>query len=124
MPYQVSWQFVSIKSQGPVHVLGAEAAAAGEAIVGTLSAAHASVSHAAPAAARIVTTKMPSFVMGAPLAHDDCMTIVTQEARSTSHSRPHMQLWRKNSNHVVAALQCAATVFAKALAVTTRFTPN
>ena len=70
MPYQVSWQFVSIKSQAPAHVLGAEAAVAGEALVGTASAARASTAHKTPAAARIVAAKMPSFVMAAP-----CLTI-------------------------------------------------
>src|SRR5215510_11436198 len=74
MPYQVSWQFVSIKSQTPVHVLGAEAlgaeaAMAGEVAVGGISAAHAPL--AAPAAAMIVAAKMPSLVMAAPLPNMD-----------------------------------------------------
>src|SRR4029453_6605572 len=72
MPYQVSWQSVSMKSQRPVHVLGAEAAVVGEVLAGEAflaapSAAPASTPLAAPAAARIVSTKMPSFVMAAPL---------------------------------------------------------
>src|SRR6516165_5299115 len=66
MPYQVSWQPVSIKSQAPVHVLGVEAAGGGEALLGTGSAAHASAPHAATA--RIVAAKMPNFVMAAPPA--------------------------------------------------------
>src|SRR5229473_5116513 len=73
MPRQVSWQFVAIKSQRVVHGLGAAAAVAGEGLVGTTSAAHASTSHEAPAAARIIAAKMPSFVMRAPcLNMDDC----------------------------------------------------
>src|SRR6267142_6215416 len=42
MPCQVSWQFVAIKLQPSMHALGAEAAVAAEAPVGTASAAHAS----------------------------------------------------------------------------------
>src|SRR5258708_8305678 len=52
MPYQVSWQSVSMKSQRPVHVLGAALAA--------------DTPQQAPAAARIVAAKIPSFVMTAP----------------------------------------------------------
>jgi hypothetical protein len=74
MPYQVSWQSVSMKSQTPVHVLGADADAvadvlAGAALVVTGSAAHAPL--AAPAAARIVAVKMPSFLMAAPCLNVD-----------------------------------------------------
>jgi len=48
-----------------MQVLGAEAAVAGEALVGTPSAAHAPL--AAPAAAaRIVTARMPSLMMADP----------------------------------------------------------
>src|SRR5260370_41792446 len=73
MPCQVSWQSAAIKSQALVHGLGAEAAVAGEGLVGTTSAAHASTSHEAPAAARIIAAKLPSFVMRAPcLNMDDC----------------------------------------------------
>src|SRR5262245_20648399 len=55
MPYQVSWQFVSMKSQTPVHVLGADAdvvadVLAGAALLAAGSAAHAPL--AAPAAAK------------------------------------------------------------------------
>src|SRR5258707_5254100 len=53
MPYQVSWQSVSMKSQRPVHVLRAALAA--------------DTPQQAPAAARIVAAKIPSFVMTAPL---------------------------------------------------------
>jgi len=68
MPYQVSWQSVSRKSQTPVHVLGADAdgvadVPAGD-LVTTASAAHVPV--AAPAAAKIVAANMPSLVMAAP----------------------------------------------------------
>src|SRR6516165_11633780 len=64
MPCQVSWHFVATKSQKLMHGLGAEAAVA-EAVVGMTSAAHASISHEAPAAARIVAAKMLSFAMRA-----------------------------------------------------------
>jgi hypothetical protein len=69
MPYQVSWQSVAIKSQAPVHVLGADAdvvadVLAGPALLAAGSAAHAAL--AAPAAASIVAASMPSFVMAAP----------------------------------------------------------
>src|SRR5262249_37714140 len=69
MPYQVSWQSVARKSQAPVHVLGADAdgvadVVAGAALLAAGSAAHAPL--AAPAAARIIAAKMPSFVMAAP----------------------------------------------------------
>src|SRR5258708_20170266 len=57
MPYQVSWQSVSMKSQRPVHVLGAALAA--------------DTPQQAPAAARIVAAKMPSFVMTAPCPNFD-----------------------------------------------------
>src|SRR6266566_9828982 len=57
MPYQVSWQSVSIKSQRPVHVLA--------------PAARASTPQQAPAAARIVAAKMPSLVMAAPCPNLD-----------------------------------------------------
>src|ERR1700745_3102446 len=66
MPYQVSWQSVLMKSQTPVHVLGA-------------SAARASTPQQAPAAARIVAAKIPSFVMTAPcpnLHHRDLEDVV------------------------------------------------
>jgi hypothetical protein len=66
MPYQVSWQSVSIKSQRPVHVLGAEAKAVVEALVGVVSAAHAPLAVAA-AAARIVAARVPSLSVVAPL---------------------------------------------------------
>src|SRR6266851_6584800 len=57
MPYQVSWQSVSMKSQRPVHVLGAALAADSP--------------QQAPAAARIVAAKIPSFVMTAPCPNFD-----------------------------------------------------
>src|SRR5262245_64019538 len=69
MPYQVSWQSVSMKSQTHVHVLGADAdvvadVLAGAALVAAASAAHAPL--AAPAAASIVAANMPSLLMAAP----------------------------------------------------------
>src|SRR5262249_21848722 len=69
MPYQVSWQSVSIKSQRPVHVLA--------------SAARASTPQHAPAAARIVAAKIPSFVMAAPLP--STWTILTWKMTITRH---------------------------------------
>ena len=64
MPCQVSWHFVATKSQRLVHGLGGESAVA-EAVVGMTSAAHTSISHEAPTAARIVAAKMLSFAMRA-----------------------------------------------------------
>src|SRR6266446_5998189 len=61
MPCQVSWQFVAIKLQPSVHVLGAEAAAAGGVFTGMVSAAQASTSQEAPAAARITANKVRNF---------------------------------------------------------------
>src|SRR5262245_58870720 len=69
MPYQVNWQSVSMKSQRPVHVLAA-------------SAARASTPQQAPAAARIVAAKMPSFVMSAPAP---TWTIVTWKMSVARH---------------------------------------
>jgi hypothetical protein len=70
MPYQVSWQFVSMKSQRPVHVLGADADVAAEVLAGAALLAAGSAAHAplaTPAAARIVAAKIFRFVMAAPL---------------------------------------------------------
>jgi hypothetical protein len=68
MPYQVSWQSVSMKSQVPVHVLGPEAVVAGDALAAAPSAARASSVQQMPAVARIVAATMLSFfVMAAPL---------------------------------------------------------
>ena len=64
MPCQVSWQFVAAKSQRLVHGLGAEAAVT-EAVVGMISAAHASTPCAAPAAASITAAEIPSLVLRA-----------------------------------------------------------
>src|SRR5258705_6744841 len=63
MPCQVNWQSVKIKPHPSVHVLGAEAAAAGGVFTGMVSAAQASTSQEAPPAARITAAKMPSFAM-------------------------------------------------------------
>src|SRR5882672_10940719 len=68
MPRQVSWQSVEIKPQPSEHGLGAEAAVAAEAPVGTMSAAHASTPRETPAATRITAAKMPSLAMRASLA--------------------------------------------------------
>src|SRR5262245_17321787 len=69
MPYQVSWQSVSIKSQRPVHVLA--------------SAARASTPQQAPAAARIVAAKMPNLVMAVALPQ--LGTIVTWKMSVARH---------------------------------------
>jgi hypothetical protein len=66
MPYQVSWQSVSMKSQRPVQVFGLEAVVMGEALAATGSAARACTAQQTPAVARIVAATMPSFVMAAP----------------------------------------------------------
>src|SRR5215475_11092940 len=70
MPYQVSWQSVSIKSQRPVHVLA--------------SAARASTPQQAPAAARIVAANMPSLVMADP----PCLNIEHPELEKDSYKTP------------------------------------
>src|SRR5258705_1736836 len=57
MPFQVSWQSVPIKLQPSVHGLGAEAAVAAVAPVGTTSAAQASTPQEAPPAAMITAAK-------------------------------------------------------------------
>src|SRR5882757_1175785 len=57
MPFQVSWQSVPIKLQPSVHGLGAEAAVAAVAPVGTASAAQASTPQEAPPAAMITAAK-------------------------------------------------------------------
>src|SRR6267154_2199557 len=57
MPCQVSWQSVPIKLQPSVHGLGAEAAVAAVAPVGTASAAQASTPQEAPPAAMIIAAK-------------------------------------------------------------------
>src|SRR5437773_11670964 len=91
MPYQVSWQSVAMKSQAPVHVLGADAdvvedVLAGEALLATASAAHAPL--AAPAAARIVAANMQNLVMAAPCLnreHPD-LKKVSYKIQSASHA--------------------------------------
>src|ERR1700757_2896112 len=57
MPRQVSWQSVAIKPQPSVHGLGAEAAVAAVAPVGSTSAAQASTPQKAPPAATITAAK-------------------------------------------------------------------
>src|SRR5882757_9301575 len=57
MPFQVSWQSVPIKLQPSVHGLGAEAAVAAVAPVGTASAAQASTPQEAPPAVTITAAK-------------------------------------------------------------------
>src|SRR4030088_1960532 len=63
MPCQVSWQSVAIKPQASVHGLGAEAAAAGGAFNGMMSAARRSTAHEAPATARSIAVEIPIFVI-------------------------------------------------------------
>src|SRR5882757_9681424 len=76
MPRQVSWQSVATKSQPSVHGLGAEAAVAAEALVGTASAAHAFISQAAPPAA-IITAAKNAELCTASLPGSTC-TIVSR----------------------------------------------
>src|SRR6516165_3005600 len=85
MPYQVSWQSVSMKSQRPVHVLGA--ALAGD------------TPQQAPAAARIVAATMPSFVMAAPLPQLGPSCIGKCQLQDT------FQPWRKDFDPVASAPQ-------------------
>src|SRR6266404_9503764 len=86
MPYQVSWQSVSMKSQGPVHVLGPEAVVAGDALAAAPSAARASSVQQMPAVARIVAATMLSFfVMAAPLPQT--WTILTWKMAAARQSR-------------------------------------
>src|SRR4029077_18865374 len=79
MPHQVSWQSVSMKSQGPVHVLGPALAAAP-------SADRASTAQHTAAVARIVAATMLSFfVMAAPLPQT--WTILTWKMAAARQSR-------------------------------------
>src|SRR6266404_957132 len=105
MPCQVSWQFVLIKLQPSVHALGAEAAVAAEAPVGTASAARASTAQQTPAAARITAAKMPSFAMRASLTQQ--WTIVggqswsaRQSRRNTQYAREFRCEWRPSHSHL------------------------
>src|SRR5438094_293426 len=87
MPYQVSWQSVSMKSQTPVHVLGEDAdgvadVLAGAALLAAGSAAHAPL--AALAAARIVAANMPSLVMATPLPKHPDLENVSYKTQSVS----------------------------------------
>src|SRR6266404_1789351 len=66
MPYQVSWQSVEMKSQAPVHVLGADVDAVADVLTGAALLAAGSAAHAplaAPRAARIVAENMPNLVV-------------------------------------------------------------
>src|ERR1700720_4101400 len=101
MPYQVSWQSVSMKSQTPVHVLGADAdgvedVPAGD-LAATTSAVHAPL--AVPAAARIVAANMPSFVMAAP-----CLNTKHRDLKKVS-CKTEWGMTRKFSIRVAAAPQ-------------------
>src|SRR5882757_4561139 len=74
MPCQVSWQSVAIKLQPSVHGLGAEAAVAAEAPVGTTSAAHASTPQEAPPAAMSTAAKNAELCT-ASLPGSTCVTV-------------------------------------------------
>src|SRR2546427_9284010 len=91
MPYQVSWQSVSIKSQRPVHVLA--------------PAARASTPQQAPAAARIVAAKMPSLVMAVPLPQLGPSWLGKCQLQDT------FQPWRKISILVSSAPQRFCTAW-------------
>jgi hypothetical protein len=70
IPYQVNWQFVATKSQGLVHVAGAESAAVG-AFVGIMrSAACASTAWAAPMSANMIAAKLPRLTRVPPSPPD------------------------------------------------------
>src|ERR1700704_551723 len=66
MPRQVSWQSVAIKPQPSAHGLGAEAAVAAEAPVGTTSAADASIPQEAPLAVMITAAKNAELFTASP----------------------------------------------------------
>src|SRR3977135_3028081 len=72
MPCQVSWQSVAIKPQASVTGLGAEAAAAGGALNGMMSAARRSTAHEAPATARSIAVEIPIFVIRKPRDRNHC----------------------------------------------------
>src|SRR5258705_10833165 len=74
MPRQVSWQSVAIKLQPSVHSLGAEAAVAAEAPVGTTSAAHACTPQEAPPAAMSTAAKNAELCT-ASLPGSTCVTV-------------------------------------------------
>src|SRR5258708_34908366 len=102
MPCQVSWQSVAIKSQVPVHGLGAEAAAAGGAFVGMMSAAHPSTAHEAPATARTIPVEIPSFVMSKPQRLNHCerlfgmITLIWYQLRDKLRSAPYASMGTKS----------------------------
>src|SRR6267378_4304088 len=83
MPCQVSWQFVAIKRQPSMHALGAEAAVAAEAPVGTASAAHASTPQEALPAARSTAAKVRNFAMRASLAQQARLYVGTNLVGNT-----------------------------------------
>src|ERR1700716_2067721 len=83
MPFQVSWQSVAIKLQPSVRGLGAGAAAAGGAFVGTMSSAHTPTAHEVPATARTIAVKIRSLRMRQPqrpeqlrLPQHDCSDLI------------------------------------------------
>src|SRR6267142_1754056 len=105
MPRQVSWQSVAIKLQPSVHGLGAEAAVAAEAPVGTTSAADASTPQEAKPVATITAAKNAELCT-ASLPSSTC-TIVGwyKVGRQARQSRRHMQRCQKIPIRVAAAPQ-------------------
>src|SRR6516164_7507167 len=92
MPYQVSWQSVSMKSQRPVHVLGAALAA--------------DTPQQVPAAARIVATNMPSFVMAVP----PCLNIDHPDLENDDY-KTHSNLSERFQILVASAPQRSCTAW-------------
>src|SRR6266550_1494307 len=101
MPRQVSWQSVATKSQPSVHGLGAEAAVAAEAPVGTTSAADASTPQEALPAAMITAAKNAELCIAS--LHGSTRTIVIGITLVASKYRRRMQWCQKIPVPVVAA---------------------
>src|SRR5712672_1149648 len=106
MPRQVSWQSVAIKPQPSVHGLGAEAAVAAEATVGTTSAAHASTPQKAPPAAMITAAKNAEFCT-VSLPGSTCMIVSRykvgrQESTDAmiSDARKFRSEWQPRHSHL------------------------
>jgi hypothetical protein len=93
MPCQVSWQFVAMKSQASVHGLAAEAAAAGGAFNGMMSAARTSTAHEAPATARSIAAEIPIFVIRKPRDLNHCERFLQQHDFELIPSCPTSYVW-------------------------------
>src|SRR5882762_9927336 len=106
MPCQVSWQFVAIKLQPSVHGLGAEAAVAAEAPVGTTSAAQASTPQKAPPAA-IVTAAKNAELCTVSLPGSTCTIVCRYKVgrqdstgAECSDARKFRSVWQPRHSHL------------------------